>query len=1060
MSASRESEKHLRLALDAVQVGTFEWDLPTRRLVLSRKLESLWGFQQDEFCGSYEEFAARIHPPDRSTLETELARCIAEKEPLTTQLRVVWPDGGLHVLEIRGELSLEPSGQAHKLTGAVLGVDTTALRERDEEIERLNQLYRALSNINQAIVWTKTRPELFEKICHTLTHEGGFSLAWIGAHLPDTGEIVPVAISGDNLEVSKIEIDHTAESRGDLATALLQGRPYICNDIATLPWRAKLPSGDFQAMACFPIRELGAIVGLLNVYDKKVGAFGARRIALLAEATDDISFALDNLGHEERRLQAERRLRQERDFSDAVLESLPGVLYLYDESGKFLRWNKNFEKVTGYSAAEIETMQPLDFFSGPEKKRVADRIADVFASGYSNVEAEFSVKNGKGAPHHFTGVKTVIDGKPCLVGVGIDISERLQAEAASRASETRYRALFEYAPDGILIADAGGTYLDANPSMCRTLGYSLEDLVGSNASHILAEGEFHRVSKALETIRAGMEFHQEWIFRRKDGSVFPAEVLATMMPDGSLLAMVRDITERRKAEARLRDSEALLRLAGRAAKLGGWSIELPSYQGTWSEEVCAIHEVPFGTNPSAEEAIAYCAPQFQETVRRKVQRCADRGEPFDLELQIITANNRRVWVRGIGHPEYDADGAVTRLVGAFQDIDEQRKLEEQLRQSQKMEAVGHLAGGVAHDFNNILCVILGYTELILGDLDGQDALRPDIEEVHQAGKRAKDLTGKLLVFSRRKLVEPEVLDIGEVVKGMEVMVRRLLGAQIELSVATDFSVGKVLADSGQIEQVIMNLAINARDAMPEGGKLSIETIDTTLDAAYCADHLDLAPGPYVMLAVTDSGFGMDAATLERIFEPFFTTKEQGKGTGLGLATVFGIVKQSRGHIAVYSEPDRGTTFTLYFPRTDRVARGAPAAPPPTVTLRGSESILLVEDDQPVRNIMATILRRQGYSVLEAGDGEEALKVCEELTSDLHLLVTDLVMPRMGGHKLAEQLGRLRPKLSVLYVSGCTEPPVLPPDELERPPAFLAKPISPTVLLSKVREVLNSQVDIH
>jgi signal transduction histidine kinase/CheY-like chemotaxis protein len=519
-------------------------------------------------------------------------------------------------------------------------------------------------------------------------------------------------------------------------------------------------------------------------------------------------------------------------------------------------------------------------------------------------------------------------------------------------------------------------------------------------------------------------------------------------------ALQTDIRQRKEVEAKLRDSESLLRIAGRAAKLGGWTIELPSHQGFWSDEVCAIHEMPAGTQPTAEQALSYCAPEFREMVSQRLQRCLSHGVPFDMELQIVTATNRRVWVRGIGQAQRDAAGTITRVVGAFQDIDEQRKLEEQFRQAQKMEAVGHLAGGVAHDFNNILTVVLGYTELILNDLEPDHALRADIQEIHNAGKRATDLTGKLLAFSRQQVLELRVLDIGQVVAGMETMLRRLLGAQIELAVLTQFSSGKVLGDPGQMEQVLMNLVINARDAMPEGGKLCIETVDVDLGEDYCADHLDVTPGSYVMLAVTDTGCGMPEATRKRVFEPFFTTKDKGKGTGLGLSTVFGIVKQSRGHVWVYSEPERGTTFKLYFPRTDKPISGPVSPSPPPDTLRGAETVLIVEDDESVRAVTSAILRRKGYFVLEARNGDEALLLCEQLTGKLDLLVTDLVMPRMGGGQLAEHLRSLMPELRVLYVSGYTEQAVLAHGELGGPVAFLPKPITPEALLRRVREVLD------
>jgi signal transduction histidine kinase/CheY-like chemotaxis protein len=416
-------------------------------------------------------------------------------------------------------------------------------------------------------------------------------------------------------------------------------------------------------------------------------------------------------------------------------------------------------------------------------------------------------------------------------------------------------------------------------------------------------------------------------------------------------------------------------------------------------------------------------------------------------------DGRPITVRLSGNPFKDENGQTLGFEMIAEDVSERRALEEQLRQSQKMEAIGRLAGGIAHDFNNLLTVIKGYSELMLDELDSADPLGTEVDEIKKAADRAASLTRQLLAFSRQQVLAPKVLDLNSVVGNMDKLLRRLLGEDIDLFTVLEPGLGRVKADPGQVEQVIMNLAVNARDAMPQGGKLTIETSSVDLDENYARDHVSVKPGSYVMIAVSDTGMGMTEKVKSRIFEPFFTTKEIGKGTGLGLSTVYGIIKQSGGYIWVYSELGIGSTFKVYLPAIDAPAE-IPCGSSQQPVRRGSETVLLVEDEDGVRALMRQVLHKHGYNVLEARHGGEALLTCERHSGKIDLLLTDVVLEQMSGRELAERLLKVRPEMKVLYVSGYADDAIVHHGVLNAGTAFLQKPFTTEALARKIRYVLD------
>jgi signal transduction histidine kinase/CheY-like chemotaxis protein len=452
--------------------------------------------------------------------------------------------------------------------------------------------------------------------------------------------------------------------------------------------------------------------------------------------------------------------------------------------------------------------------------------------------------------------------------------------------------------------------------------------------------------------------------------------------------------------------------------------------------------------------VQHVHPEDRDHVIERCRKAIAEGRDYSFLYRAIAANGKTIWLQDIVRVVRDDRGRIRQLRGVMVDVTEHQQLEEEFRQAQKMEAVGRLAGGVAHDFNNLLTIISGYAQLALDFLEPESQLRPYVDEILRAGDRASGLVRRLLAFTRRQSMEPQVLDLNGVVKGTEKMVRRLIGEDIEVVTALPPGLGMVRSDPAQLEQVIFNLSVNARDAMPNGGKLIIETANVELDQAYAGTHLAVTPGPYVMLSVSDTGSGMDAHTRAHMFEPFFTTKEKDKGTGLGLATVYGIIKQSGGNIWVYSELGLGTSFKIYLPRVVAYAEPLPPVIIPTSKPLGSETILLVEDEDSIRSLVLGILQAHGYTVLEAGRPREALEISKKFEGPIHLLFTDVVMPQMSGREVAEQRSSERHDTKVLYMSGYTDQAIAHHGVLNPGVPFLQKPFTPEALTRKVREVLD------
>jgi PAS domain S-box-containing protein len=612
-------------------------------------------------------------------------------------------------------------------------------------------------------------------------------------------------------------------------------------------------------------------------------------------------------------------------------------------------------------------------------------------------------------------------------------------------------AILDESPGAFMALDREWRYLYINGAGARQVGHTPESLVGRVIWEVFPEmvggpswHAYHRAMDSREIV--DLEEHDEPLDLWFEVRVYPIEV--------GIGIYFSEVSGRKRLEAALRESEQRFRQLAENIQEVFWLIDVatrriiyvsPAYETVWGRSCESLYD-----DPSAWlEAIHL---EDREHVERSLERSWG-GQTFDETYRIVRPDGAVRFVRARRYPVCDKDGRVFRIAGVAQDITEHHNLEEQFRHAQKMEAVGRLAGGVAHDFNNLLSVILSYSRWVAQKLEPGELL-DDVRQIETAGLRAAELTSQLLAFSRQQVLQPKIIDLNESIGKIDRMLRRVLGEDIELSTISGASVWPVRADPGQIEQILMNLAVNARDAMPQGGRLTIETANTELDEAYTRLHSGTRPGPHVMLAVSDTGVGMDKATLARIFEPFFTTKGTGKGTGLGLSTVFGIVQQSGGSIWVYSEPGRGTTFKIWLPRALAERETAGAASQPAPSIRGAETLLVVEDDAQVRQLVEGILRKDGYDVLVAEGAAEALRRVDEHAGKIHALVTDVVMPGTNGRQLAEQLKARRPDLKVLYMSGYTDNVVVHHGVLDAGVKFLQKPITPSKLSAMVRETLD------
>ena len=788
------------------------------------------------------------------------------------------------------------------------------------------------------------------------------------------------------------------------------------------------------------------------------------------DASGQVKYNISVIRDITERKQVEENLKSERDFSDTALNSLPVVFYLFDNTGRFLRWNKHVELVTGYCAEEIGKMHPLDFISDSDKALVAERIETAFKKGVADVEADYETKSGRRIPYYFTARPFHFKGLPCLIGIGIDITERrINALALKKEKETVQKYL-DIAGVMIVIVDLDMKVLVINKKACEVIGYEEKEVMGKNAIDIFIPEDIRPEVKTYinKLIADNIDKIESTKFNdivlTKNGQrrtiawdlVFLKDDMGKVT---GILSSGEDITERIAMQNMLMQAK------------NEWEETFDTIN-----DAITIHDNKHNIIQANKTAKELLGRSFDDIRKLKCFQlyhgynsplpdcpCCNVLKTGEISVQRIFEPhlNRHLEIKAI--PRFDKNNQPVGVVHIVRDIsdqvkagEEQRLLQSQFLHIQKMESIGRLAGGVAHDFNNLLSGILGFSELALLDIPEDDPLRERIELIIGLGEKAGSLTQQLLAFSRKQQLVMKGINLSNVVNDIAKMLKRIIGEDIKLELITPKTIRGVMADQGQMEQVLLNLAVNARDAMSNGGVLTIETSESVLREDNIQEFEDMYPGEYVKLAVSDTGCGMSSKVLENIFEPFFTTKEVGKGTGLGLATVYGIIKQHKGHIDVKTGLDEGSVFNIYLPVSTDKGINKVFEPDVKQIGGGTETILVVDDEPILLSIIEKALKPLGYRLLIAVSPQEAIKINESYDEAIDMLLTDIVMPKMNGKQLAGIIKAKHPGINVVFMSGYPEDDLRQQNDEKDNELYLRKPLRINKLRKIVREVLDNK----
>ncbi|GFO58325.1 hypothetical protein GMST_06500 [Geomonas silvestris] len=759
---------------------------------------------------------------------------------------------------------------------------------------------------------------------------------------------------------------------------------------------------------------------------------------------------------------SEEALRASSQFQRQIIDCAEEGIVVFGLDLRYQVWNPYLERFTGLAAVEVLGRHPREVGSFLGSVEVLGHLERVL-KGERVGSLEFAFHSElKGrtcwVSQSFSPLRSAQGRVIGVIGVVRDITDRRLVEEELRSSEARFRTLVEQAGDAFFLHTLDGRFLDLNRRACESLGYSREELLRMSVfdlemelDHQEALGHWRRLEPGeFRTVRGRQ--------RRKDGSTFPVEIrVGRLLGDAEtvLLGLVRDISDREHHDELLREASRRMELAISAGGFGIWDLDVVSGALVWSERMFELYGVdPEGFEGTRTAWMQCLHPEDLPRTLAAGDAALEGRAEFDTEFRVVHPDGKVKSLKGNAVVVRDAQGRPLRMIGLNRDITERRSLEAQLVQAQKMEAVGRLAGGVAHDFNNNLTVILGYAELSRLVAIGSETFHDYLGEIIKAAEHSRDITQQLLAFSRNEIIAPRRVDLNDLIRSTHKTLLRLIGEDIRLKLTLPEGLWPLLIDPAQINQIVVNLAVNARDAMPSGGTLSLETRNLSLDAAYCQANPEARPGDWVQLTVSDCGVGMSREMLGHIFEPFFTTKGVGKGTGLGLATVYGIMRQNDGFIEVFSEPGRGAAFALFFPRLS--GEGSCEVPAAEALSSGEGVVLLVEDEVSVRQMARLMLESAGYSVLVAATPAEALEFCRRPEQRIDCLLTDVIMPGMNGVELTDAVRSLRPTVGMVYMSGYTADMIAHHGVLSQGVIFVQKPFDARTLSAKVKEAIRAR----